>query len=317
MASSKTKATISNQNSGVRKLKPVKSKIPGLKPKKKYREPLAKLPSAWKFFKQSIKHIWQHKKLFAGIVLVYLLLVMLLVKGLKFTSDIGLAKASFEGLFEGKAGPALNSLTVFGYLLTTSSPENQGAAVYQFNIVILLTLVIIWALRQTYANQKVTLKDAFYKSAYPIVQFVLVLLIIALQCLPFALGSFVFGSTVSSGVSSGFLQTSFWVLLSFSLVFWTVYMLSSSLFAMYIVTQPNRKPVQAIRSALNIVQYRRWAILRKMLFFPFMSMLLIGTVTLLVITFASTFTEPVFVLLSCFSLVLFHSYLYAIYRELL
>lgn len=310
----RTTAKKPNQTTKTRKLKPVKGKFFGLVKKEKYK--LA-IPTAYQIFKASNKHLWQHKKLFGLITLIYLGLTFILVRGFSLTTDLGLAKQSFQELFSGSGSALTSSLAVFGYLVGTNSPNSDVASVYQSIIVIIVSLATIWALRQTHAKESVTLQDSFFKSSYPLVQFVLVVLFIGLQLIPFVLGSFLFSSTVGTGVAQNFLAKGLWSLLSFLLALWSVYMVSASIFALYIVTLPDMTPIRALRAAKKLVQYRRWTVLRKVLFLPVMIIILMVAIMLPAILFLTPISEVVFILVTSCLVVLVHGYMYTLYRELL
>lgn len=303
-----------HQTAKVRKLQPAKSKFFGLVSNKKYQ---VAVPSAWSIFKQSNRHLRDHKKLFAIISVIYLGLTMLLVRGFHLTTDLGLAKQAFDELLNGAGNGITSSLAVFGYLIGTNSPNSEVASVYQTVLLILFSLVTIWALRQTHAKEKISVKDAFYKSSYPLVQFVIVLVVIGLQFIPFILGNFLFSATVGSDIANTVPQKIFWSIGSFLLVLWTIYLISSSLFAMYIVTLPDMTPLQALRSAKMLVKYRRWSIIRKIIFLPFILTVIMAVIMLPTIMFLTPISEVVFLVLVTSVLVVSHSYMYSLYRELL
>jgi hypothetical protein len=87
--------------------------------------------------------------------------------------------------------------------------------------------------------------------------------------------------------------------------------------ALYIVTLPDMTPMQALKAARALVRYRRWVVLRKVLFLP-LALLLIGA--LIVIPFALYVTPVaplVFFVLTIIALAVLHSYMYLLYRQLL
>lgn len=303
-----------SQQTKTRKLKPVKSKFFGLVSNKKYQ---VSLPSAWQIFKQSNLHLKDHKRLFGLISLIYLGLTMLLVRGFGITTDLSLAKQAFEELLNGAGNGFTSSLAIFGYLVGTNSPNSEVATLYQSIILILLSLATIWALRQTHAKEKISLQDTFYKSTYPLVQFLLVLIVIGIQFIPFILGNFLFSATVGSNVAITVLEKVVWSIVSFLLVLLTVYFVSSSIFALYIVTLPDMTPLHALRSAKKLVKYRRWAVIRKLIFLPFILLVVLAVIMLPTIMFLTPISEVVFLILLSSVLVVSHSYVYSLYRELL
>jgi phosphatidylglycerophosphate synthase len=76
-------------------------------------------------------------------------------------------------------------------------------------------------------------------------------------------------------------------------------------------------PMKALRSARELVMHRRWEVLRKLIFLP-IALIIIATlimVPLLLIT--APVAVWVFFIMTIVGLVVAHSYVYALYRELL
>src|SRR3982750_682233 len=71
---------------------------------KRIKHPKGKLPSAFKLFRSSIKHLLAYKKLYLAIVLVYLLLTIVLVKGFGFSTNIPELRSFFGQAFNGTKG---------------------------------------------------------------------------------------------------------------------------------------------------------------------------------------------------------------------
>jgi hypothetical protein len=94
-------------------------------------------------------------------------------------------------------------------------------------------------------------------------------------------------------------------------------MLSSSLFALYIVTLPDMTPLTALRSARQLVRYRRWTVLRKIFWLPVALLILAAVIMVPIIIWLTAIAQWVFFLLTMFSLVATHAYMYNLYRELL
>jgi hypothetical protein len=297
--------------SNVRKLKPSKGKLFN---RIKIQNTI---PTAGQIFKTSVTFLYLHKKIFGSISLIYLGLNMLLVRGFGLTTDLSLAKQAFEELVSGAGNSFSSSAAIFGFLVNSNSPGTEVASVYQSIIIVIVSLALIWVLRQTHAREKVSLKDAFYKSSYPLVPFLLVLMFIGLQLIPLVLGSFLFSTTVGSGTAVGGAENTAWSAISFMLVLWSAYMVSASIFALYIVTLPDMTPLKALRSAKKLVQFRRWAIIRKLLFLPVILMVLMAIIMFPTIMFLTPIAEVIFIILATVSLPIVHSYIYSLYRELL
>ena len=151
---------------------------------------------------------------------------------------------------------------------------------------------------------------------FPLVPFLLVLLVIIIQLLPIVLGSALV-ALISSTLASSGLATFIMVLLVIPLFGWSVYMISSSIFGLYIVTLPDMQPRQALRSAKKLVNFRRLKIIRRIVFLPIFIFLVMAAIMLPLILFVHLLVVPVFYLLSISLLLFVHAYLYTLYRGLL
>lgn len=321
MATKTTKKTKKSPSSAKKSAPARKIEAPKYKSfrvSKRIRHPGAKLPGSFKLLRASISHLWQYKKLFLGITAVYALLQIVFVRGFAAGGDIPGLQEDLREVLTGGTGRLVTGVTLFGVLVSSAgSAPSEVASVYQSVILVIISLAVIWALRQTHAKERVGVKESFYKSTHPLVPFVLVLLVIGLQLLPFAAGSALYSAVVTGGLAVTALEQFLWAAVFFLLALLSFYMVSSSVFVFYIVTLPDMRPMQALRSARELVRYRRWTVLRKVIFLP-IALLIIGAVILVpVILVVAVLAEWVFLLLSLLALIVAHSYVYSLYRELL
>ena len=276
------------------------------------------LPSGWSIFKRAVAIIWSAKKLFLGIALIYGVLNLLLIQGLGNTGDIQTLKSTFDTAFHGQIGHLFSGLAVFSFLVVSSgNSANTSSSPYQTLLVLFISLVVIWSLRQTVAGVAVRVRDAFYRSGYPLVVFLLVLLVVCLQLLPIYIGAQLYALVVNGGIAVLVIEKVLWGMLFALLALLSIYMLSSSLFALYIATLPDMTPMKALRSARELVRYRRWTVLRKLVFLSFMLLLVAFLIMLPFILFATFLAAWVFFILSTAGIVLIHAYMYTLYRDLL
>jgi|AntRauTorckE6833_2_1112554.scaffolds.fasta_scaffold03824_2 hypothetical protein len=276
------------------------------------------LAKARRILRSAHKHVWQHKKLFFGIVLVYTVLTVVLVSGFDLASGAKEIRTIIDELIESQFGQIASGTAVLGLLISnTVSAPTEVAGLYQSLLFVVSSLAIIWALRQTYAKKSPALRDAFYLGMYPVIPFVFVLAVIGLQLVPFAIGSWLFTTVTAGGLAVTFAEQLLWFTFFFLLTVLSLYMISSSLFALYIVTLPDMRPMQALKSARELVRFRRWTVLRKVLFIPF-ALFTIGLIVLLPFAIFIAPVAVVAVLLYSLVCVLYtHAYMYELYRELL
>lgn len=279
-----------------------------------------KIIGSGRLLMKSISTVLKNWKLFGGLVVVYLLLTLILVKGFGLSSQLAELKNSIQDLTSGQSSQIITSLTLFGVLLGNSNATSSDvASTYQSFILVLMSLVIIWSLRHSLAGkkQKLGVKDAFYKGIYPLIPFLIVLIIIGLQLIPIVSASVIFGLVITGGLAVTLIEQVLWILLLILLALLSIYMVTSSVFALYIVTLPDVKPMQAIRSASELVKNRRWIIMRKVMILPLALLILAAIIIVPIIMVSPVVAEGMFFVISMGGLVLVHSYYYHLYRELL
>lgn len=305
-------------------------KVAKFKPKKRFGrfkkapetarpDDLRKLPSSFKLFAQACRLPARHWEIFGGIMLLFTILNVIMIGGFSQADDLQNLKAALNDVFSGNLGKLATGFTLFGSLIGdgTGTAANGAAQAYQSMLLVVFSLALIWALRQVYAEQSIRIRDAFYQGMQPLIPFVLVLLAIGLRMLPATFGGFIYGALIVSGVLRNNIEFLFGGLIVFILLAWTIYMLCSALFAAYIVTLPEMTPLQALRSSKAIVRFRRGSVLRKLLFLPLALFLAAAFIMVPVSLLLTPIAAVVFFFLVVIGVLVSHSYMYALYRELI
>jgi len=289
-----------------------------LRLKKRIKHPV-RLASAWVIAKRSRQLVYKNWKVIGGIVLIYGVLNLVLVHGLNGGTDVRQLKSSFDQLVHGFFGHITAGASIFALLLssssTTSGANNAGA--YQFFLVIAVGLALIWAFRQILAEHRIRVRDAYYRGMYPVVPVLLILAVISLQLLPMLAGGWAYSTVVQQSIATTGLERLLWGALFAMLSLLSFYLISSSLFAIYIATLADMTPMRALRSARELVRHRRWTVVRKVLFLP-VWLLVMGLVVMMpIILIVPVLAQWVFYILLMVATAFGHGYMYALYRELL
>lgn len=303
-----------------KKSSPAKKRISpafsSLKLSKRIKHP-AKLVSVWQLTRRAGVHLWEHKLVFAGITLVYALLNIVLAQGLS-GENISELKSQLSQVFTGISGGLAASLIIFTGLLSPSGTNtSEVVSAYRLFFTLLASLAIIWALRQTAAGIKFRIRDAYYRGMYPLVPFILIVLVIGIQLVPLAIGATLYGLVITEGIAVLMIEKVLWALLFALLAMLSLYMIASSIFALYVVTLPDMTPMKALRSARQLVRHRRWTVLRKLLFLPLLLLVIAAVIMLPIILWLTPLSQYVFFVLTMASLVVIHTYIYMLYRDLL
>jgi hypothetical protein len=278
-----------------------------------------RVPGSFSLFLGALKVLKTHWRLFMGIVIIYGLLNAIFVQGLTSGNSLGDLKGSVQNIVGGHFGGVSSGFTIMLFLLGASNDHanNPAGGGYQFILMIIVSLALIWALRQVHAGGKITVRDAYYQGMAPLVPFVVVLGAIGLQLLPMVAGVGVYSLVMSTGVAVSGVEKFLWLLVLVIPTLVSLYMMTSSIFALYIVTLPKMTPLKALRTARELVQQRRWIVLRKVVFLP-LALLVFSTLLMLVtILVVSPLAIVMFFILTTTGIAIIHSYMYSLYRSLL
>lgn len=274
------------------------------------------LPGSFKLTWQVLTIFKTYWKKLGGIVLVYLFLNIVFASGISnISSNFATIKSDLKlsgghGLWHAAGG--------FGSLVATSGAGGSATgSALQSILFIVESLVIIWALRHLLSGQPITVKLAYYKATTPLIPFLLVIAMIIIQLLPVTIGGYVLAAVSTSIFTSSVLATVFTTVVFLLLAAWSLYMVSASVFGLYIVTLPDMQPRQALRSAKDLVRFRRLTVLRKVFFMPLFVLAVMAIIIVPLILWVSVLVPYVFYLLSMLAILFVHSYLYSLYRELI
>jgi len=277
------------------------------------------LPSTWSLLKSAFNQIEQNKKLFIGIMVVYLLLTMIFVKGISGNFQISSIQQNVIDSLGEQSGKLQRGTASYGILLGSAvSAPGDVESIYQTILIMIAGLATIWALRKTYNERpKVQIRDAFYKGMYPLIPYLIVLFVMLMYCLPLGITSTIFSAIQANGLAVSGPEQLIWtsVLIAGGLL--TAYLLLSAVFAIYIVTLPNMRPIKALKEANALVKFRRWQIAKKFIIFFGGSLLVSAIVLIPLIIFFARGAEVIYLVFSMLFMVLSNAFTYRIYRQLI
>ncbi|HEY5152951.1 MAG TPA: hypothetical protein VII55_03170 [Candidatus Saccharimonadales bacterium] len=291
------------------RLKPAKNRLSF---KNRVKHPV-QLPSARQVGRQAALTLWEHRKLFIGITAVYGLLNILLAQSLSGATDVSSVRQTLGHLKNLDSG-----IKAFGSLINSAGSGSDPAAnAYKLFLGLVFSLAVIWALRQVLTGATIRIRDAYYRGMYPLIPFILVLLVIGLQLIPLLIGSTLYALVINNNLAVHLIEQVIWTLVFGVLALVSLYMISSSLFAVYIVTLPDMAPLKALRSARDLVRHRRWTVMRKILCLPLFLLIIATVVMVPIIVWLTPLSKWAFFVLSICVLPVSHAYMYTLYRELL
>ena len=276
-----------------------------------------KLPSVKKLSQETLGILRQNKKFFIIFTVLYGVLSFIFIQSAVSTISISEAQALIGTSF---GGTVPTSVALYAGLIGSSTQfSDQIVALYQFILILIFSLAVIYGLRHMYGKdaKKMRVKEALYKGMTPLIPILLILVVIALQFLPLSIGTSIYTSVVTSGLAVTNIERIFWVLFVALLGILTLYLVSSSIFALFIVTLPNMTPVRALRASRELVRFRRMEVIRKIVFLPIALLLLLGVVVVPFIALLPGAAQIVFFVGSSLVLPVILTYMYNLYRNML
>lgn len=273
---------------------------------------IRRLPSVWKLTATSLQLLRQNWRLLIGIVAIYAILSLVLVRGLTNNADINTLRQQLNQASNGQYAQLASGVGVFAYLIGSAAANLSGG--YQLFLLLVTSLAIIWALQQITIGQRTSVRSAYYRGMSPLVPLVLVLLVIGLQLLPLALGLTAYSILINNGILIGFLEQTLAIVLLIGMAILSLYMVSSSAIALYLVTTPGMTPRQALRAAKQLARGQRWTLMRKIAYVP-LALLISGTIIMVpAIGAFGGGAAAVFFVFTLAGLLTMHTYLYTLYR---
>lgn len=286
-----------------------------LHPRIKHHGP--KLPSWWRLIQKSLRLMAVNKKQLLIFFIIFAVLNILLVRGIESTLDVSGIEEIMNEVVDKDTASLATGFTALGLLLGSSSSVAEVTQLYQLILMTIATLSIIWLYRQQQAGNKVSLRMALYRGMYPLIPFILVLLVIGLQMLPALAGNFLFQTVLRADLIVNTLELVLWVLIFVSTLLLSLYMITSSSVALFVVTLPEMTPMKALREARELVRYRRLAIIGRILGLLLTLVATLFVVVLPVIFFAPLVAEWLFFSLTVMAVPFVVGYGFSLYRELL
>lgn len=290
------------------------------------------LPGYFSFTKFVYKTIWKYRKTFLFLGIVYAVLTVLFVgiasQNLYSTISGTLANTSgnmFSGFFGeiGKSG--LLSLTIATGGISQNLSEAQQ--IYAGIITVMTWMTSVWLLRNLLAGHRVKMRDGLYNAGAPIVSTFIVVLVFIVQLLPLALAVIGYSAASASGLLAGGVEAMLFWTAALLLAVLSLYWITSTFFALIIVTLPGMYPHQALKTASDLVIGRRLRILLRLVWMSFIIVVAWAVVMIPIIIIDSWVknlwsvigwlpTIPlVLLILSGATIIWVSSYVYLLYRK--
>lgn len=279
-----------------------------IKPEPRY------VPSTLQLLKQTGRLYRQNFWIFACTMFVHAVLYFLFVRGVS-NFDFQQVQESIR-LILGENSGASGTFALLGSVLG-SQQQREGSGIYNLLIILFISLANIWIIRRIYAKAAFRVRDGFYQAFSSLVPFLLILIVMSLQALPFSITSYVYVIGRTNGLFiSGVEDLSFFLIALLSGLL-SLYWMTTSIIALYAVTLPNMYPVATLRLTKKIVRFRRFLVFRRILAFPIIVGLVSLVVLLICIRFAPQYSPLLVEAFPILLLPVLHGYYFNLYRSLI
>jgi hypothetical protein len=276
------------------------------------------LPTPWRLTANTIKFFKKNFRGFMFILVIFAVCNFMLVRlGNEGLNLVGY-RDSLRKIVGGEVDSTSEVLGLYSFLVgSIGQTSSESSAIYQTQLIVIFSLVMIWFIRERSAGNNTHAKMALYNGPRALFQAMYITIIMFLQLIPFRVGNAIYGVVLSEGLSTDNVQNFGWMLIFGATGLISFYMICSSLFALYIVTLPNMLPTAALKTSRGLVRYRRMAVGIRVAALPFLLMIPASVLLLPALAYAPQYAEVMFFLMSMISLAFIHTYLYQLYRALL
>jgi len=227
------------------------------------------LPGYFAFTSYVRKTLWVNRKTFIFMGLIYAVITAIMVGVASqdtYTTLTDTIKQTSGNLFAGNWG-AIGQASLLLVTAVTGGITNtltDAQQIYAALIILLTWLTTVWLLRSILAGHKARLRDGLYNASAPLLSTFLVALVLIAQLLPIAIALIGYSAASSTQLlDSGVAAMLFWIVAALLAVL-SLYFITSTFIALVVVTLPGMYPMQALKTAGDLVIGRRIRILLRM-----------------------------------------------------
>jgi hypothetical protein len=277
------------------------------------------------------KSKWSFRLLTLFSVVAIALLVGIMSQDMYSSLQDALAQTS-ENIVGGQVGEVGKAALLLLSTATTGGLNQSPTEVQQvFTVLIfmIIWLTTVWLLRNQLSGNKVRLRDGLYNACAPLISTALVVLVLFVQLIPAIVALVAY----SAAVATDFLATPL-----YAVVFWmaagglgllSLFLVTSTIFALVVVTIPGMYPFAAIKISGDLVTSRRLRVILRLVWMA-LNILVFWVITMIpIIIFDSWFkgvaewasgwpiVSIALLIVSSMSIIFASSYIYLLYRRLI
>lgn len=276
--------------------------------------------------------LWRYKVTFGMLVATYAVLSGVLVglasQGM-YSQLSELLRSTGSEVFQGNTGKMGEAGVLLATGLTGGINADLTDAQQLMSVMLMLFtwLTTVWLLRAFLAGHTPRLRDGLYNSGAPAIPTFLLSLVLFVQLIPAAIAIIGISAAIPTGlINQGIEAMLFWVVVLLLIVL-SLYFVTSTLFALIVITLPGMYPLHALKTAHELVIGRRLRIMLRIIWVA-VTMLFVWVMTLIPIILFDAWIKGVLpaiewlpvvpgalLLASSASVVWIASYIYLLYRR--
>jgi hypothetical protein len=215
-----------------------------------------------------LRILWNRKWVYIRLVALFFILSIIFVGAIQVDNITSVNEVIDSASSDGNIlGPVARAAMTVGSSIGGALNGNLSDVQYIYisALYVLILLMVVWLVRHQLAGKKVAMREGLYNAAAPIAAEYVLILIGILQLIPAALATLVFVSAQALGLFDGGIETAMFSGALFLVIVLTLYFMTTTLFAMFIVTIPGTYPIKAYRAARRIVAGQRLRLLLRLL----------------------------------------------------
>ena len=273
------------------------------------------VPDVRELFKLTLSFLWKNKKLFFGIMAVYSIIYLMLIRAPFMTDSKTIINTVSQVFGENESASFRGNVATLSAVLSTSSTGENAISVSIATL--LMSLVYVWTIRQISSKKKVRIRDAYYQSMTPLLSFIMVLLVISIQLIPLGVSSFVYTTARGNNLFISGVEDLTFFIVTLLLGLLSLYWITTSIIALYVVSLPGIYPIQALVIARKLTKFQKFAVFKRIISLTVVLGISYIALLLLVIRFAPDYILYITEGLKIAVLPFIHVYLYKLYRALI
>ena len=288
------------------------------------------LPGYISFSFSVLRVISKYRRHFFVLLSIYLLTSLLLI-GVSQQDQFRSLSDSFATIDDqtSDAAPVDAATQIIGLFGSTFAGSLNGSLtdVQQFYMALLyliMWLVVIWMLRQLLNGNVIKVRDALYNACAPLISTICIVGLLLAQMIPGILGVAIFSIATQDGMLSNGATAMVFGVMALLLLVLSLYWISSSIFALLMVTLPGMYPMKAVKAAGEIALGRRTSLMLRLVWLGLLLAILWVVIllpALLIDYWVKVSWFPIVVislqLATGLSLVVGVTYIYMLYRTML